>query len=107
MDDVLVERHFYPSSLVARLVSTIISIIEFLLALRIVLELLGANSASPFVAWVYDTTGSLVGPFSNAFPSIALGNGALIDLSALFAMVGYAILGWLIMKLFWFVASAV
>lgn len=86
---------FYPATLASRVVGTIIGIIGFLLAVRIVLELLGASASAPFVAWVYSVTGSLMGPFAGAFPNLSLG-GFVLDISALFAMIGYAIIGALI-----------
>ncbi len=86
---------YYPSTMVSKAAGAVIGLIEFLLALRIVLELLGANASAPFVAWVYAVTGSLMGPFVGAFPNLMLG-GFVLDIAAIFAMIGYAIIVWLV-----------
>lgn len=82
---------FSPATLVSRIVGAVFGIIGFLLAVRIVLELLGASASAPFVAWVYSVTGGLMGPFAGAFPNLSLG-GFVLDISAIFAMIGYAII---------------
>ncbi len=68
---------------------TITNIIEGLLGLRFVLKLFGASTNAPFVRWVYETTSSLISPFSGMFPSPQLTGGLLIDFSTLFAMIFY------------------
>ena len=82
--------------MVTRIVNTVFGIIGFMLALRVILVLLGASASAPFVAWIYSVTGSLMGPFVGAFPNLSLG-GLVLDISALFAMIGYAIIGWLVL----------
>jgi hypothetical protein len=89
-----------------RLVNTIISIIEALLLLRLALQLFGANSLSPFVAWVYGVTNGLAQPFLGAFPVLYLGNNSVLNLSIVLAMICYAILGWLIVLLLSFLPPA-
>lgn len=88
---------FEPSRVVLKVVNTVIGLIEFMLVLRLVLVLLGASAGAPFVAWVYSVTGSLIAPFSGAFPPILLG-GYVLELSTIFAMIGYAIIGWLVLR---------
>jgi hypothetical protein len=66
------EYSYYPGYMVVKVVDTIIGLIEFMLALRLVLQLLSANPSSAFVAWVYDLTGSIMGPFVGAFPAVSL-----------------------------------
>lgn len=95
------DRPYYsytPGLLVSRVVNTIFGIIAFFIVLRIVLQLLGASSSSSFVAWVYSVTDGLIAPFAGAFSNWNLGVFTL-DMSALFALVGYAIIGWLIARL--------
>lgn len=87
------------------IVNWVVSIIEFLLVLRLLLILFGASASSQFVAWIYDLTGRLVAPFSGAFPNLVLG-GFVIELSTVFAMIGYAIIGWLIVQVLSLVSSA-
>jgi hypothetical protein len=97
-NDYIVERPYYPAYFVARLVNTIIGIIEFIIAVRLVLELFGASAASAFVAWVYSVSASLIGPFNGAFASLNLGNGSVLDINAILAMVAYAIIGWILIE---------
>ena len=93
---------YYPGRFVVRVINIVFGIIEALLALRLILEFLGANAGSPIVAWVYGVTGSLIGPFANAFPQLVF-SGFVLDLTTIFAMIGYAFIGWLVMMLLSFV----
>ena len=105
MAEYVVDHVIYrPGVLVGRIVNTIIGIIETMLALRLILELLGANSSSQFVAWVYSVTDGLVGPFAGAFPAWVI-DGYVLDISTIFAMIGYAILGWIVVQLLSFIFS--
>jgi hypothetical protein len=78
-----------------------------LLAIRLVLELLGANASAPFIAWIYNASASLVAPFQGAFPSLYLSGGYIIDLSAILAMIVYAVIAWLVIRLIAFVFSSI
>jgi hypothetical protein len=89
-----------------RVIGIIFGIIEFLLAVRFVLQILGANAGAQFVAWLLSVSGSLVAPFEGAFPVISLGGSSQIDLSLVLAMIVYAILAWLIARLLAFLWSA-
>ena len=105
MVEYIVERtSYYPGTFVLRVVDTIIGIIEAMLGLRLILQLLGANPASQFIAWVYGITDSIIGPFAGAFPALMLG-GFVIEFTTIFAMIGYAIIGWLIIRLLSFLFS--
>jgi hypothetical protein len=95
-----------PAILAERVINVIVGIIELLLAIRLVLELLGASAGAPFVAWIYDASWNLVAPFSGAFPSISLGSASLIDFSTILAMIAYAALGWIVTRLVFFVFSS-
>jgi len=90
---------FYSANLLIRLVDILIIVVEVALGLRLILKLLGANPASDFVSWVYATTAPLLEPFSGMFPSPVLQEGFILEFSTLFALVAYAILGWLLVEL--------
>jgi len=77
----------------------VVGLVEFLLSLRILLKLLGASPAAPFVEWVYATTSPLLAPFENMFPTTNLGQGFVLEASALFALITYAFLGFLLESL--------
>ncbi|MCE9541185.1 YggT family protein [Candidatus Kaiserbacteria bacterium] len=89
---------YYPAGMVGRIVNTVFGIISFLLVVRLALIFVGADAQAPFVAWMYSLTGSLVAPFAGSFPTLFIGSFAL-ELSTLFALIGYAIIGWLVMRL--------
>jgi hypothetical protein len=109
MTEVVYERpqyRYHPSGYAAWVINWVIGIIEAMLTLRLVLELLGASPSSQFVAWVYDVTSPFVAPFAGAFPSGSFGIPSL-DIATVFAMIGYAIIGWLLIRVFSFLFSAV
>lgn len=74
-------------------------LVEGLLGLRVVLKLFGANAAAPFVDWVYEVTAPLLQPFSGAFPAPSLSDGLVIEFTALFAMLVYALVTYLLLEL--------
>lgn len=90
---------YYPTNFIMTVVNVVFGVIEFVIAVRILLELLGANSGAPFVAWLYSTSANFVAPFSGAFASWDLGGGSVLDLSAIFAMICYAVIGWIVLRL--------
>lgn len=96
---------FYPERFVLRAIDIVVGIIEFLLAVRIVLHLLGASSGNAFMAWLDGITGQLIAPFSGIFPTLYVGGFAL-EFSTLFAMIAYGVIGWLLSRLVVFLVSA-
>ncbi|OGG48726.1 hypothetical protein A3C18_03040 [Candidatus Kaiserbacteria bacterium RIFCSPHIGHO2_02_FULL_54_11b] len=97
--------YYYPTLFAERVVYTVIGLIQFMLALRFVLVLLGANASAGFVAWVYSVTNQLAAPFLGAFPALNLA-GFTVELSIIFAMIGYAIIGWLITGIISFISAS-
>lgn len=106
MEEISIERGYYSlSGFVARVINGVFALIEAMLVLRLVLELLGANAGSAFIAWVYGITDPLVAPFVGAFPALSVGAyGA--ELSTLVAMVGFAIIAWLVGLLLSFIFNS-
>ena len=80
------------------LVNIIFSIVEFLLIIRILLKLFGANPATPFVYWVYGTTQPLLSPFAGIFPNPVLKGGFVIEMASLFALLVYGFVAYLILE---------
>lgn len=81
------------------LIDLVLTIVEILITLRIVLKLLGAYASAPFVSWVYETTNPLLQPFIGMFPSPNIEGRLVIEFSALFALLIYATIGYLIRAL--------
>ena len=73
-------------------------IIEALIGMRILLKFLGAGQGAPFVRWVYETTQPLLRPFVGMFPTPGIQGGFVLEFSALFAIVAYAVGGYLLIE---------
>jgi len=84
--------------LLRELANFLTGLIEFALFSRFVLKLLGANPASDFVGWVYDTTQPLLQPFLFAFPTPSIRGGYILEFTTLFAIFAYAFVGYLIQE---------
>jgi uncharacterized protein YggT (Ycf19 family) len=69
-------------------------IVEVLLAIRFVLQLLGASPASSFVDFLYRITEPLVAPFYGVFQTTLHYGTARLDLETVLAMFIYAIIAW-------------
>lgn len=95
------------SRFVSFLTDIIFTFIEFLIGVRLILKLFGANPTAPFVTWIYDTSQALVGPFAGAFPAPRLSGGFVIEFSALFAMLIYAFIAYLISEFVKFIEMRV
>jgi hypothetical protein len=81
-----------------RIVWLVLSIVEALLIIRVVLKALGANPAAGFTQLVYGVTAPLALPFQGIFPTPATSRSVL-DLSAVVAIVVYALIAWGIARL--------
>jgi len=75
-------------------------LLEFFLFLRLILKFFGASKTALVVKQIYQGSGFFVSPFENIFPNIILGRGYLLETTTLAAMVGYAILAYIFLKLF-------
>lgn len=80
----------------AVLTDIIFTFIEGIIGLRILLRFLGANPSAPFVSWIYQTSRPLLSPFEGMFPSPSARGGFVIEVSALFAILIYAFVGYII-----------
>lgn len=89
----------HASRFIIYLINAIFSIIEILIAVRIILRLFGANPAAGFVQWIYATTQPLLAPFVGMFPSPALEGGFVIEFSAVFGLLVYAFIGYLLTEI--------
>lgn len=68
------------------------AIIVFFLGLRIIFFLFQANSATPFVQWIYNISDGLVSPFRGIFPNLTFGSASQFDVSAFIALIAYTLL---------------
>lgn len=83
----------FTGALIQRLIDFFVGLAVILLGLRVVFRLFDANASSGFVEWIYDASGSLLSPFRGIFPNVQVDPGNVLDVTALFAMLMYAIIG--------------
>jgi hypothetical protein len=86
--------------LAARVVWYITGVIIALLALRLILQLLGANEGNPFVDLVYGLSGIFAAPFFGMFSYEPSYGVSYFEVSTFVAILIYALLGWGIARLF-------
>lgn len=72
--------------------------IEVVLAIRFVLRLFGANAQAGFAQLIYGATAPLVAPFQGLFGTVQ-SEGSVLESATLVALVVYALVAWLIVKL--------
>lgn len=78
----------------------LLGLVEAALLLRLMFELLGANSGNTFVSFIYALTYPLVVPFYGIFGNVDTGTAlALFDSATLIAMILYAVIAWAIVRL--------
>lgn len=69
-------------------------IIEFFIAVRFLLKLMGANITNTFTQFIYTFTYPFIQPFGNALQSYKL-DLHILELSTLFSIIFYAVILWL------------
>lgn len=74
----------------------VIGLVEFLLIIRVLLKFLGASTQAPFVRWIYETTTPLLSPFEGMFPASSLTTNFVLEVSTLFALITFALIGMVI-----------
>lgn len=96
-----VHRHdSAPGNVIARrVVWYIAGFIITLLALRVLLLLLGANEASPFVSFIYALSGLFAAPFYGMFNYTPVYGQSVLEVSTIVGMIIYALIAWGIAKL--------
>jgi len=85
--------------LIEGLVNFFVALVVGFLGLRFILRLLAANPGNTFVSWIYDVTAELLAPFQGIFPQQVIEGGYVVEFSTLFAMLIYAVIGYLILAL--------
>lgn len=77
---------------------TILGVLEILLGIRFVLHLIAANPASGFAQFIYGLSAVFTAPFTGLVATPAAG-GATLEVTTLIAMVVYALLFWIVMRI--------
>lgn len=76
----------------------ILSLVEVLLAFRLVFKLLGANAGAGFTSFIYSVTGPFVAPFVAVF-KVSKAQGSIFEWTTILAMFVYWVIAWGIIKL--------
>lgn len=85
-----------------KMIYWVLALLEILLAFRLVLKLLGANTGSIFVSFIYTISQAFVMPFIGVFRSPAaqgIETQSVLEPSTLIAMIVYALIAYGIIKL--------
>lgn len=82
----------------------VFGLIELIIGLRIILKLFGANPDTPFVAWINAVSDSLIYPFQGIFPSPVLSGGFVLEVSAIIALLVYALIGYILGEIIAFIS---
>ncbi len=77
----------------------ILGVLEVLLAFRVILKLLGANTAAGFTSFIYNVTQPFVAPFINVF-RVTKVSGSVFEWTTVLAMAVYWLIAFGIIKLF-------
>ena len=84
------------SFFITNLIHLVVGLAEVVLLLRIILRLFAANPGASFVHWVYSTSTTLLEPFRGIFPNAVIHRSYVLDFTALFALIVYALVGLLL-----------
>lgn len=96
----------YRQSILEGIVNFFVGLAELILALRVLFLLVGANPGSSFVSWIYKTSDTLLSPFRGIFNGQSISRGHVLDITALFAMLMYALFGFLLDALLHMLSNA-
>lgn len=77
---------------------TVFALVEGLIGIRFILRLLGANPDAGFAQVIYGITAPLVAPFVGLFGTPRF-EGSAFEFTSLVAIVVYALLGWVIVRI--------
>lgn len=84
---------------VSKWINIILEIVEAIIGIHILLKLFHANPNVPFVNWMYRLSAPLLRPFNGIFHDIVFQGKYDLDLSAIFALIIYGIIGYLLILL--------
>ena len=84
----------------ARIIWTILTVINFILGLRFLLRLFSANPAAGFTNAIYNLSAPLINPFLNVIRSTVIPGLGVFEWSTLLAMIVYWLVAYLLVRLF-------
>ncbi|MGV3487293.1 MAG: YggT family protein [Tuberibacillus sp.] len=81
-----------------KLINIFLSIVQIVIGLYIVLKMFGAAEV-PFVRFIYGLSAPLLSPFAGIFNPVKFMDNYQLDLSAIFALIIYSAIGFILMRL--------
>jgi uncharacterized protein YggT (Ycf19 family) len=73
--------------------------IEVILIFRLILKLASADTRAEVVQWIYKFSEPFLQPFLMAFPTPSIKGGYQLEFTTIFAIFGYAFLGYVLQEL--------
>ncbi len=89
----------YLTAMISDLIKKLFYLLEFFLFLRLILKFAGASPKALVVELIYKWSYFFVSPFNFIFKNIYWPKGYFIEIATISAMVGYAILVYVILKI--------
>jgi len=78
------------------LVKSVFALLELFIVTRIILDFLRASQDALFIQWLNVITDPLLRPFIGIFPPLTVSGEFILELHAIFALIVYAFIGYLI-----------
>lgn len=91
-DDTEVVSRFSPARRAYETIYVIFAIIVGAIFIRVLLKVLGANTAVAFTHFMYNVTDPLLAPFHNILPTFVSGR-MILEVSSLFGILIYGLIG--------------
>ncbi|MEX2014416.1 MAG: YggT family protein [Candidatus Saccharimonadales bacterium] len=89
----------HPRDITLKLGHIFVALVQVVLAVRVVFSLVNADATNGVVKWFYDMSAPLLEPIRGIYPSVDYPNQYVLELPVIFAMVGYAVFGYLVVLL--------
>jgi len=83
----------YATFKATQLIWLLLTLLEAVLALRVVFKLIGVNGANPFATLLYGFTGFFVAPFAS-LTGAPSAEGMVLEISTIIAMIVYLLIAW-------------
>ena len=83
----------YATFKATQLIWLLLTLLEAVLALRVVFKLIGVNAANPFATLLYGFTHFFVAPFASLTGAPSAG-GMVLEISTIIAMIVYLLIAW-------------
>ncbi|MEK9180785.1 MAG: YggT family protein [Patescibacteria group bacterium] len=91
--------------MLAKIIHLILWLLESFLVMRLVLRLFGANAEAVFVKFIYQVSDAILTPFQNTFPVQEFNSKYVLDFSALFAIIIYALVAYFLLETIYWMAG--